>query len=71
MAGDFNWFDPPPGHNPYDVKTWGTECGKGIKYKDLGSTTDGQKTAVRKISTGRKARGSSSGDLLKQERRMA
>lgn len=34
-------------HNPYDIKTWGSECGRGIPYADLGV----------KISTARKSRG--------------
>ncbi len=67
---DFNWFDPVPGCNPYDPKTWGFECGRGIKYHDVHGTKDGQKNVVRKISTGRKSRGSSSGDLLKQQERL-
>lgn len=40
--------------NPYDISTWGWECGRGIRYKDLGPTTDGQKGAVRKLSSGSK-----------------
>jgi len=47
----------PKKRNPYDVSTWGGECGRGIRYKDMGPVTDGQKGAVRKISSGRKARG--------------
>ncbi len=55
--------------NPYDIKTWGSECGRGIRYKDMGPTTSGQKGAVRKISTGRKERGSSADDLARSEKR--
>ncbi len=58
-----------PNRDPYDIRTWGAECGRGIRYKDMGPVRDGQAGAVRKISTGRKERGSSSGDLAKQEKR--
>jgi hypothetical protein len=48
--------------DPYDISTWGPECGRGIQYKDMGPVTDGQKGAIRKISAGRKktSRGSES-----------
>ena len=40
--------------NPYDISTWGAECGRGLRYVDMGPVQDGQKGAVRKISVGRK-----------------
>lgn len=49
-----------PGAIPNDPSTWGPECARGIRYKDQGPVADGQKDAVRKISTGRKHRGMSS-----------
>ena len=55
-AADFRKRNPDAIRNPYDVSTWGLGAGTGIRYKDLGPVTDGQKGAVRKISTGRKAR---------------
>jgi hypothetical protein len=42
------------GPNGINISRWGYECGRGIKYKDLGPVTDGEKGAIRKISTGRK-----------------
>ncbi len=65
-------MSPKPGEpirNPYDPSTWGSSCARGIKYKDLGPVVDGQKNAVRKISTGRKQRGSASDDLQRKEDR--
>jgi hypothetical protein len=53
----------PPKRNPYDISTWGAECGRGIRYIDMGPVTGGQPGAVRKISQGRKARGMASGKL--------
>lgn len=50
------------GPSGIDLSRWGTSCGRGIAYKDMGSTTDGQKGAVRKISTGRKKRRMASDD---------
>jgi len=46
-----------------NVSRWGSACGRGSPYKDLGPTIDGQAGAVRKISTGRKARGMASDSL--------
>jgi hypothetical protein len=45
------------------ISAWGPACGRGIAYKDMGVVTDGQKGAIRKISTGRKARGMASDGL--------
>ena len=59
-AADFRKRNPGAIRNPYDVSTWGSWCGAGLQYKDQGPVTDGQKGAVRKISTGRKARGMAS-----------
>lgn len=41
--------------NPYDIATWGSECGRGIQYKDLGTQITGQQNE-HKISGGRKKR---------------
>ena len=60
----------PKLRNPYDISTWGLECGRGIRYTDTGApVASGTKGVVRKISTGRKARGSAFEDLEKQESR--
>jgi hypothetical protein len=58
-------FAPRPGTNPYDVSTWGPECGKGIRYHDVGApVASGTKGVVRKITTGRKShRGLASEEL--------
>jgi hypothetical protein len=45
-----------------NVGAWGSGCGRGIAYQDHGPVTDGQKGAIRKISSGRKARGMASHD---------
>ena len=56
------------GRDPYDVSTWGPECGRGIRYKGTGApVASGRKGVVRKISTGRKHRGMASQDLYGQE----
>jgi hypothetical protein len=52
----------PPGvphysaqRDPYDVKTWGPACGRGMSYATTGApVAAGTKAVVRKISTGRK-----------------
>jgi hypothetical protein len=55
--------------NPYDVSTWGPECGRGFEHKQMGAPVKaGTKGVVRKISTGRKHRGSSSDDFDKQQK---
>ena len=43
-----------------DVSRWGSACQRGIQYQDHGPVTDGQRGAIRKISSGRKARGMAS-----------
>jgi hypothetical protein len=61
MASDYDqryW-----GQGGIDLSRWGHECSRGIRYKYLGTVVDGQKAAVRKISTGRKARGMASDGL--------
>lgn len=62
-AADFAARHPGAQRNPYEISTWGTACGRGAAYKDMGPVVDGQKGAVRKISSGRKARGMSSDGL--------
>ena len=48
---------------PSPEARWGTECARGIRYQDSGSPApSGTKGVVRKISTGRKARGMASDD---------
>lgn len=59
----------PPKRNPSDPTTWGTECARGVPYANSGTTTDGGKNQRRKISTGRKHRGSAADDLEKTEAR--
>jgi hypothetical protein len=50
-------IDPPLiKRNPYDISTWGSECGRGIPYADLGTKIAGRQNVL-KISQGRKARG--------------
>jgi hypothetical protein len=44
----------------FDVWAW---IAVSLRYHDMGVVTDGQKGAVRKISTGRKARGMASDGL--------
>lgn len=45
------------------VDLWGNSCMRGIEYKSLGApSASGTPGVVRKISTGRKARGMASGD---------
>jgi hypothetical protein len=39
--------------NPYDISTWGTECGRGIAYAEIGK----QITSVLENATGRKRKG--------------
>lgn len=57
-----------PGEEPHvDVKRWGNECRRGCAYKNVGVTTDGAANQRRSISSGRKARGYSSGDPRKDE----
>lgn len=63
-------LDPtPPKRNPLDPSTWGSQCARGVPYKNVGPTTDGAKNQRRSISSGRKQRGSSSDDLERQEAR--
>lgn len=73
------WFNSPgpaPHHeharDPYDVSTWGSTCAAGAAYADTGApVASGQAGGVRKISTGRKHRGSAADDLERQETRSA
>jgi hypothetical protein len=39
--------------NPYDISTWGPECGRGVRYADLGVQIAGRQNVL-KISRGRK-----------------
>lgn len=48
--------EEPKIHNPYDIKTWGSECGRGIAYADTGTRIAGRQSVL-KISTARKSRG--------------
>ncbi len=60
--------DPKPKiRNPYDISTWGAECGRGMPYRNTGVVTDGAANQRRSISSGRKHRGSSFDDMQKQE----
>ncbi len=60
---------PDVRHDPYDISTWGPECGRGMPYKNTGVTTDGAANQRRSISSGRKHRGSATDDLAKSEAR--
>ena len=52
---------PPRKGATADPNTWGPECGRGIDYAKTGAPVkSGTKAVVRKISTGRKARGMAS-----------
>ncbi len=57
--------------NPLDLSTWGSECARGVPYKNVGPTTDGAKNQRRSISSGRKTRGNALSDFEKQEARKA
>ena len=60
--------DPHVNRSPYVVSTWGPFCGRGMGYATTGApVASGTKGVVRKISTGRKARGSASDDFDRQE----
>jgi hypothetical protein len=57
------------GQTGIDLSRWGSECARGIRYKDLGVVQDGQAGAIRKISTGRKKyRGMASESILKEQK---
>jgi hypothetical protein len=63
------WEFDPIIRNPYDLSTWGAECGRGCEYKNTGTVVDGAANQRRSISSGRKSRGSSFTDFQKQEGR--
>jgi hypothetical protein len=70
MSDPSEWYDHrywgPAGVDISRWPKWG-EVSRGAQYKDLGPVTDGQKGAVRKISSGRKKyRGMASGEVLKK-----
>lgn len=73
----WHWFHSPPyqpgraaRRSPYDLSTWGAECARGAPYATTGAPVAAGTPGVRRtISTGRKARGSSSADLARQEQR--
>lgn len=49
----------------HDLTLWGAACGRGAEYKVTGApVAAGTKGQVRKISTGRKARGMASDSKL-------
>jgi len=58
-------IDPKTGIWP--AKEWGSECGRGIRYKDVGApVASGTPGQVRKISSGRKShRGMASDGVVK------
>ena len=63
--------DPHANRSPYVVSSWGSFCGQGIRYADTGAAVaSGTKGAVRKISHGRKMRGSAADDLQRREDRL-
>lgn len=49
-------LDEQKKRNPYDISTWGSECGRGIPYADLGTRIEGRQSVL-KISGGRKCKG--------------
>ena len=53
-----------------NIGAWGSGCGRGLRYEDHGPVTDGQKGAIRKISSGRKARGMASDGLAAVQHRL-
>ncbi len=63
------WFDHAYwGPGGVDISRWGNFCGRGIRYATTGApVASGTKGVVRKISTGRKHRGSASDDLYGKE----
>jgi hypothetical protein len=70
LTGPGASYDPPDiRRDPYDISTWGPECGRGMPYKNTGVVTDGAANQRRSISSGRKHRGSSFDDLAKSEAR--
>ncbi len=70
LTGPGASYDPPNiRRDPYDISTWGAECGRGCAYKNTGTSTDGAANQRRSISSGRKHRGSSFDDLQKSEAR--
>jgi hypothetical protein len=63
-------------NEPYDLSYWGPggidisrwgkgEVCRGVRYRDVGPTTDGAANQRRSISSGRKARGMASNDVEK------
>ena len=65
-----DWFDHnywgPDGVQP--AARWGGACGRGVAYAVTGApVASGTKGVVRKISVGRKARGSAADDLERHE----
>jgi hypothetical protein len=73
----WEWYNSPGpaphvehARDPYDVATWGNTCARGAPYAETGAPIPaGQAGGVRKISTGRKSRGSAADDLARQEAR--
>jgi hypothetical protein len=64
------WYDHGYWKDGIDIGRWGAECQRGLRYSEStgAPVAAGTPGVVRKFSTGRKHRGSSSGDLLRQER---
>ena len=57
---------------PFDISTWGGECARGVRYADTGvPVRSGTRGVVRKITKGRKHRGSVADDLARSEERRA
>ena len=53
-----------------DLSRWGNECKRGLRYADTGTAVaSGTAGVVRKISTGRKERGSASDGYDRQQAR--
>ena len=62
MPGDAKPYDEKYwGTDGIDLSRWGYECRRGLQYKDVGAPAKaGTPGQVRKISSGRKARGMAS-----------
>lgn len=70
LTGPGASYEPPNvRRDPYDISTWGPECGRGMPYKNTGVVTDGAANQRRSISSGRKHRGSAFDDMAKAEAR--
>jgi hypothetical protein len=70
MSDPAGWFDHRYwGPGGVDISRWGKgEVMRGVAYIDHGPSRDGAKGQVRKMSSGRKARGSAASDYDKAQK---